>query len=53
MSGRISEARQSCALAMQTDPGQRISQIKDRNPFRRPEDIDRFAQAFRIAGMPE
>ena len=53
MSGRISEAQQSCALAMQTDPGQRISQIKDRNPFRRPEDINRFAQAFRIAGMPE
>ena len=40
-------------LALQLDPTQRISQIKDFAPFRRAEDIERLAQAFRIAGMPE
>ena len=53
MSGRVEEARQACMLALQQDPTQRISGIKDRTPFRRAEDIERLAQAFRIAGMPE
>ncbi|WOH49281.1 adenylate/guanylate cyclase domain-containing protein [Bradyrhizobium sp. sBnM-33] len=49
-SGRIEEAREICA---QLNPPPRISRIRDRTPFRRAEDIDRLAQAFRIAGMPE
>ena len=53
MSGRVEEAREACMLALQLDPTQRISGIKDRTPFRRAEDIERLAQAFRIAGMPE
>jgi TolB-like protein/class 3 adenylate cyclase len=53
MSGRVEEARQTCVFALQLDPTQRISGIEDRAPFRRAEDIERFAQAFRIAGMPE
>jgi TolB-like protein len=53
MSGRLEEARQACLYALQIDPTQRISGIADRTPFRRPADIERFAQAFRIAGMPE
>jgi adenylate cyclase len=53
MSGRVEEARQACMLALQLDPTQRISGIKDRAPFRRAQDIERLAQAFRIAGMPE
>ena len=53
MSGRVEEAREACMLALQLDPTQRISGIKDRAPFRRAEDIERLAQAFRIAGMPE
>jgi TolB-like protein/Flp pilus assembly protein TadD len=52
-SGRFDEARQACLLALQIDPTQRISGIADRSPFRRSEDIERLAQAFRIAGMPE
>ena len=51
--GRIDEARQTCAVAMQIDPTQRISVSNARAPFRRPRDIDKLAQAFRIAGMPE
>ena len=53
MSGRIEEAREICARLMQLNPALRISRIKDRTPFRRAEDIERLAQAFRIAGMPE
>ena len=53
MSGRVEEARQACMLALQLDPTLRISGIKDGAPFRRAEDIERLAQAYRIAGMPE
>ena len=53
MSGRVEEARQACMLALQLDPTLRISRIKDVAPFRRAEDIERLAQAYRIAGMPE
>jgi TolB-like protein len=53
MSGRIEEARQACALALQMDSTQRISGIKTRSPFRRQQDIEKLAEAFRIAGMPE
>jgi TolB-like protein/Tfp pilus assembly protein PilF len=53
MSGRVEDARQACKLALQLDPTQRISQIKDFAPFRRAEDIDRLVEAYRIAGMPE
>ena len=53
MSGRIEEAREVCARAMQLDPTLRISRIKESTPFRRSEDIERLAQAYRIAGMPE
>jgi adenylate cyclase len=53
MAGRIDEARQACAVAMRIDPTQRISVSNARAPFRRPQDIDKLAQAFRIAGMPE
>ena len=53
MSGRLEEAREVCARAMQLNPAQRISGIKNLGPYRRPEEIERLAQAFRIAGMPE
>jgi TolB-like protein/class 3 adenylate cyclase/tetratricopeptide (TPR) repeat protein len=53
MSGRVQEAREVCARAMQLDPTLRISGIKDWGPNRRPEDIEKLAQAFRIAGVPE
>jgi adenylate cyclase len=51
--GRIDQARQACAIAMQIDPTQRISGSRSRAPFRRPQDIEKLAQAYRIAGMPE
>ena len=53
MSGRVEEARKTCMLALQLDPTLRISRIKDVATFRRAEDIERLAQAYRIAGVPD
>jgi TolB-like protein/tetratricopeptide (TPR) repeat protein len=53
MSGQLDQARQSLQLALQLDPSQRISRIYERTPFRRPEHVRKFAEAFRAAGMPE
>jgi TolB-like protein/class 3 adenylate cyclase len=52
MAGRVEEARQVCAVALQMDPTQRISDIKSTSPFRGPI-IEKFTEAYRIAGMPE
>jgi adenylate cyclase len=53
IAGRIDEARQACAAVLRIDPTQRISVSSARAPFRRPQDVDKLEQAFRIAGMPE
>jgi TolB-like protein/class 3 adenylate cyclase len=53
ISGRVQEAREVCARAMQLDPTLRISGFKDWAPVRRLEGMEKLAQAFRIAGMPE
>jgi tetratricopeptide (TPR) repeat protein len=53
MAGRVEEARQAWAIARQIDPTQRISTFISRSRPRRPEDIQRYAEAYRIAGMPE
>jgi tetratricopeptide (TPR) repeat protein len=55
MSGRVEEARVICARLMQAKPDLRISTIipKLKVGFRNSEVIERFAQAYRIAGVPE
>ena len=40
-------------LALQLDPTLRISGIKDRYPDFVGRDMEKLAQAYRIAGMPE
>src|SRR5204862_7632632 len=45
--------RQAWAVARQIDPTQRISTVIQRWHFRRPKDIQLYAEAFRIAGMAE
>jgi Tfp pilus assembly protein PilF len=52
LSGRLVEARETCSRALQIDPAQRISNIRD-TPFRRDEDVAKLAEGFRLAGMPE
>jgi adenylate cyclase len=53
VTGRVDEARASCAVAMQIDPDQRISGERARGPFQRPQDLQKLRDAYRIAGMPE
>ena len=53
MAGRVEEARQCFAVAQQIDPNQRISTVLNSWHFRRPKDLQLFAEAFRVAGMPE
>ena len=54
MAGRVEEARQAWAVARQIDPTQSISIVMNRLRLRwRPQDVQRYMDAFRIAGMPE
>jgi hypothetical protein len=53
MAGRVEEARKTCAVALQMDPTQRISNIKKWNPYARGIDAENLTKAYRIAGIPE
>jgi len=53
MAGRVEEARQAWAVARQIDPTARISTVMKRWRFSRLKDSQLFAEAYRIAGMPE
>ncbi len=53
MAGRLEEAREAYAVARQIDPNKRISTAMNRLHYRRSKDLQLFAEAFRIAGMPE
>jgi TolB-like protein/Tfp pilus assembly protein PilF len=51
--GRLDEARQALARALRLDPGLRLSNLKDRVGPYRPQDLARFAEGMRLAGLPE
>jgi TolB-like protein/Tfp pilus assembly protein PilF len=53
LAGADAAARKFMARLRQTTPELRISNLRDRVPIRRPDDIDRFAQGLRKAGLPE
>jgi TolB-like protein/class 3 adenylate cyclase len=51
--GRLEEARQNIARALQLDPDLRVSNLKDRlGPFR-PEGLAKYVEGLRKAGLPE
>jgi hypothetical protein len=49
----IAEARVAIEKMRQLDPDLRISDLQDRLPFRRPDDLARYSEGLRIAGLPE
>src|SRR5262245_44095690 len=51
--GRIEKAQKMSAKLRQLDPGYCVSSLKDRFNFRRPEDLTRFEEGLRKAGLPE
>ncbi len=53
LSGRLPEAQQEIARLRLADPAARISNLADWIPFRRAEDLARFEDGLRAAGLPE
>jgi tetratricopeptide (TPR) repeat protein len=53
LAGRAQEARQVTEHLRQIDPTLRISNLRDRHPIRRPDDLARLAEGLRLAGLPE
>jgi TolB-like protein/class 3 adenylate cyclase/Flp pilus assembly protein TadD len=51
-SGRVEDAKRAWLVALQLDPTQRISNLRNQTLFRN-EDFEKFAEAYRIMGMPE
>jgi tetratricopeptide (TPR) repeat protein len=53
LAGRLEAAQKAIARMRELDPAFRISDVKDRFPSRRPDDIARYEEGLRIAGLPE
>ena len=53
LSGRMDKAKQAMQRLHELDPSLRVSNLKDWLPIQRPEDLARFADGLRLAGLPE
>lgn len=53
LAGRPDEAKKFMDRMTEMDPALRVSNIKDLLPLRRPEDFAKWAEALRLAGLPE
>jgi hypothetical protein len=53
LTGEIAEAQKIVTRIRQLDPESRLSRIAEQAPFRRPEDISRYVDGLRKAGLPE
>lgn len=51
--GRLEQAQKAMARLRQIDPALRVSNLKDATPLRRPEDLARYGEGLRMAGLPE
>jgi tetratricopeptide (TPR) repeat protein len=52
LAGRIDQAHKAVARLRQIDPTARVSAVRQR-PYRRPEDLARYEEGLRKAGLPE
>nr|WP_218583988.1 winged helix-turn-helix domain-containing tetratricopeptide repeat protein [Pseudomonas akapageensis] len=53
LSGRMDKAKLAMQHLQELDPSLRVSNLKDWLPIQRPEDLARFADGLRLAGLPE
>jgi hypothetical protein len=53
LAGRLLEAQKAMAQLRQFDPELRISNLADWLPLRQPQDIARYEEGLRKAGLPE
>jgi TolB-like protein/Tfp pilus assembly protein PilF len=51
--GRMDRAREVLSRLRRVDPALRVSNLGNITPLRRPEDIAKYAEAMRTAGLPE
>ena len=51
--GRMGDAQKAMARLRQIDPALRIADLKNLVPRRRPEDLAKFTEGLRIAGLPD
>ena len=53
LAGRLEEARNARERLQKLDPKLRISNLEDElGPYHRPQDIVRYAEGLRVAGLP-
>lgn len=53
LAGHMNEAHDAMARLRELDPSLRVSNLTEVLPLRRPEDLARFAEGLRRAGLPE
>jgi len=53
LAGRLDQAHRAMARLRQIDPALRVSDLRRMFPFRRPEDLARYEEGLRKAGLPE
>jgi tetratricopeptide (TPR) repeat protein len=53
LAGRLDLAKQALSRVLQADPELRISNVPARVPLRRPDDLARYQEGLRLAGLPE
>ncbi len=52
MAGRLDEARAACAEYLEANPSMRLATVRRYLVYRRAEDVEKYLEAFRLAGMP-
>ena len=50
--GRLDEARAASDEALAREPGLTLAEVRQRNPFRNPADLDHLVENLRKAGLP-
>jgi hypothetical protein len=54
LAGRLEQARETIERLLRFDPTLRVSNLKEiQGPYQRAEDISRYEDALRKAGLPE
>jgi len=53
LAGRLEQARKTMGRLRQIDPTLRLSNLKDQIPLQRAEDLAKYVEGMRLAGLPE
>jgi adenylate cyclase len=53
LAGQLDQARKAIARLREIDPTLRVSDLRHMFPYRRPEDLARYEEGLRKAGLPE